>query len=35
MPEFVKNAAITALVIVVTAGLGALLAATIISAWVH
>ena len=35
MPEFMKNTAMTALLIAVTGGLGALLAAAIVSASAH
>ena len=35
MLEFVKNTALATLLIVVTAGVGALLAASIVAAWAH
>ena len=35
MPEFLKDTAVAPLLIVVNAGLGALLAAPIIAAWAH
>jgi hypothetical protein len=35
MPDFVKNIAMLASLLIVTAGLGGLLAATILAAWAH